>query len=470
MLVSNTYPTLMKRDLPRRYIPGQPDAVAIASFFHAAYLSIFTPQSPAYLLSWAHDQKTAYLSDLRSRGLQQGAPYAFSSLMTLVMKGDLLSDPIMAHVAAVVMLCYANDFPANFDDLQIIPFDEAGSIYAPIAEVNQQAAISAQGAGNLLRMAPLHRWMAAFALPIKDDVVAIDRMLRVIYPIVATPVVPEMGDLTRTPSPLTNMFSRMMILDTIGGNELTQYRYDQIRLNAWKRFISFGFSRVQIADTQSAADLLSLLMMEVTHDSPFRTMIDRAVALNKTTMMVSGILYSDSVVSADSQPNRISLEALQLITDSDTVGDGSSSDGDTDGDNSGDGSDPATDPVSSSPADQDAQTNGNNPSGFVMGNNTNQVNNNSIGEEVPANPFGAEFVPQSDDGKTPDQVAGEYHYLMAVATLNSRLSNESGADVSPEVKAALAAWCRYDMWLYPTSLTRELMVRLGLQKILTPFK
>lgn len=468
MLVSSTYPTALKRDYPGRLDQSLGDHAVIASFFHLSYLAIFTPSNHQFVLAEVNELSLAYRAELVQRRLwPTGGLNDFATFMTLAVQGGLFKDPVYSHVVKAVLIGYSANAPSSIQDMGLVPFDETGAVYAPIEGLMFTTSISEQGLHNLLSMKPLHRLLAAIILFYKDDLQSLDLLFKTGLGLISTPAI-AVGTEGGPAAPVQNALQVMAALTNLNPEEgAYRYTYSVLSSFAWRRFISQGMNRVYVDSPVSASAFVNMVNLEIPLESKLRQALSTLTSMNVSNVR-SPCYLSDAPSNSGSAP-RVSLEAIQLITDSDTVGGGDDNTTESSTPDTSSEADPATDPVTSSPADNDAQDNGNNPSGFVMSSDNNSVNN-SIGGETPDNPFGGSFVPVSSEGKTPEDVSTEYHYLLAVSTLNTRLKSEAGADVSPEIRSALDIWCRVGLWVYPTQTTRDLMVRLGLQKILTPFK
>lgn len=463
MLVSSTYPTALKRDYPGRLDQSLGDHAVIAAFFHLSYLAIFTPSNHQFVLAEVNELSLSYRAELAQRRLwPTGGLNDFATFMSLAVQAGLFKDPVYSHVVKAVLIGYSANAPSAIQEMGLVPFDETGAVYAPIDGLTFTISLSEQGLHNLLSMKPLHRLLAAIILFYKDDLPSLDLLYKTGLGLISTPAI-AVGTEGGPAAPIQNALQVLSALTNLNPEEGGyRYTYGMLSTFAWRRFIGQGMGRVYVDNPVSASAFVNMVNLEIPLESKLRQALSTLTSMNVSNVR-SPCYLSDGPSSPGSTP-RVSLEAVQLITDSDTVGGGEDTT-----DTTSDGSDPATDPITNSPADNDAQDNGNNPAGFVMSSNNNSVNN-SIGGETPDNPFGGSFVPVSSEGKSPEDVSTEYHYLLAVSTLNTRLKSEAGADVSPEIRSALDIWCRVGLWVYPTQTTRDLMARLGLQKILTPFK
>lgn len=154
----------------------------------------------------------------------------------------------------------------------------------------------------------------------------------------------------------------------------------------------------------------------------------------------------------------------------DTTDDASSTAPDTKkdggGDSSGDGiiddgTDPGSDPTAPGPEDEDGGTgtdgdpNTNDPPGGGL-------NNNPIGPGSSYSEYDIDLLKGGSDQADKNAV----FYRCLVASMNSALEQTPDAPVSTEVRLILSDWCKYMLFSVKLSQTKDLLKRLGLDKVL----
>lgn len=139
---------------------------------------------------------------------------------------------------------------------------------------------------------------------------------------------------------------------------------------------------------------------------------------------------------------------------------------DGDDDSSGDppiddGTDPGTDPTAPGPSDRDTGTGtdgdpgANDPPGGGL-------NNNPIGQGSSYSEYDIDLLKGGSDQADKNAVL----YRCLVASMNSALEQTPDAPVSNEVRLVLSDWCKYMLFTVKLSQTKDLLKRLGLDKVL----
>ena len=510
----------------------------IKSFFHLTYLCVFNPYRNYYLLydklnlffkylyllhekgytflkGGGEDIKDAYEIPARRTYLVENIQFDYASIMNMLYKENCLKDPqIEFFLKLLLPTVMVNIPPGVKTELPFVGYTLKGDLIHSPASADPIEVTSAEI--NTLTdkgYTPILKWLAhwiAHCKPGRNDIswfswyalnevaapflpmvwsqsddylettfiniivqaIKIDQRLsthkwdRSDWPTYPTP--PDKSDMApKRPNPPK----------VDAQTEYLPVQYSYIARMMWGNLLYDGMPILRLdSNTIQAQEVIKQFLKKLEGKKVGKVLVD--------ALKFMGILLSPATESLNPSHNSfLSFPPVFGLEAAPPVPIDAQSEDEDDTEEEEDEEDPSTIPQMSSPADDSAIQNGNNPSASVQADDHPVLDpdmpNNAMGDTTsPTFSPGSNLDTTVDDPLVPcvggpmplSQAASDFQYMRAVDALSRKLQEEDSDKVSPVTKNTLSTWCGQMMWMYPVSQTQALVSKLGLEKHLSVFK